>query len=258
MTQFSSSDYMTAGLATMSRQCICEGLAYAPLTTGEPISTAALLILKAAAHRADLSIKILERAAGAMIVLTEQAAYPLLLQTSDEMDKLMATQIPLEERQLSIFKMIRPFFTFASPLAWISLGNYIDSFQAQIDCHQAILDHFNNLWEWKTTTVTGVIDGDTIYVDAYDISVRIEGIDCPETWHEEWSEGNPEDPKWDPGYAAKAYTESRLLGKEVELRARKELDDYGRIIAKVYLDGKNFANELVLEGHAKFIFWHFP
>nr|MDA3834633.1 thermonuclease family protein [Spirochaetales bacterium] len=233
MTQFSSSDYMTAGLATMSRQVVCAGIAHAPYTTGEPLSTAAIIILKLANHYVQLSINILEQAVSAISILTEQSAFPLMLQISGEMDEMMATQIPLEEKHLAIFKSIRPLYLFASPLAWISLSNYIDSFQAQIDCHQAILDHYNSLWEYKTSKVNYVVDGDTIYVDAYETSIRIEGIDCPELDTEE-------------GEAAKAYTEDRLLNQEVKLRARKKVDVYGRRVAKVFFpEDKNFAYELV-------------
>lgn len=224
--------YSTAGLATLSRQVLLTAAGYVPG-------------LNLISHAVQLADEVIMTACESSIVLVEQCAYPILLQISEEMDKLMADQIENEKNQLLLFKVIHPFLIPVNPLGYISLGNYIDSFQAQIDSHQAVLDYFHDLWEYKTTTVIDVIDGDSILVAAYGEDVRIEGIDCPE-WDEE---GGPE---------ATAYTESRLLGKEVELRCRKKLDDYGRRIAKVYLEGKNFAYELVAEGHAKFIFWHFP
>lgn len=258
MARFSSSDYATAGLATLSRQCICEGLAHAPYKTGEPFSTAALIILKLAAHRAQMAATMLDTIVGYASSLVEVHAFGLLLQISEEMDDLMAAKIPQEEKQLAILKIILPLIRFTNPLGWLSFSNYINSFQAQIDAHNAVLAHFRSLWETKITKVTYVSDGDTIYVDAYEDSIRIEGVDCPEIWHEEKDpEGSPDDEQYAAGYAAKDFTTEQLLGKEVELKTRIKRDDYGRIIAKVYIDGKDFVNAIVLNGHGKFIFWGF-
>ena len=240
MGHLTSQDYISCGSATLSRQVICAAIAAAPLK-GHPIYVAAVTVLKFAAHEFNLRMKILEEAMSASLLLVEQSGYPLLLQTSEEMDKLMAAQIPIEERQIALASTIRPFLVVTNPLAWLSLGNYIDSFNAQVAAHKAVLMHFEQLWEWKLATVTEVVDGDTFKVDVYDEHIRFEDIDCPELDTE-------------AGKAAKAYTESRLLGKEVELRARKYLDEYNRRIAKVYLDGKNFAYELVQQGLAKFVF----
>jgi len=241
MAHFTSQDYISCGSATLSRQVVCAVIAAAPLK-GHPLYIAAIAILKFAAAQFNLRMKILEEAMSASLVLVEQSGYPLLLQTSEEMDKLMAAQIPIEEKQLALASTIRPFMLITSPLAWLSLGNYIDSFNAQIDAHKTVLMHFEQLWEWKLATVTEVIDGDTFKTDVYDEPIRFEDINCPELDTE-------------AGKAAKAYTESHLLGKEVELRARKQLDDYNRRLAKVYLNGKNFAYELVSQGLAKFVFF---
>ncbi len=253
ISQLSTRDYRTAGAATLARQAsfVMADYAFDGPTAGL-IDKATLSTI----HKVDMAIKMLEAICGYSIILVEQCAYPLLLQISQELDKLMETQIPNEERQLAVFKAIRPCLFSLNPLAWLVMGNYIESFQAQIDCHQKVLDNFHDLWEYKTTTVTSVIDGDTIYVSDYEQAIRIEGIDCPEIWHE-GDEPRPEDSKWDAGNAAAEFTKSKLLGKEVELRARKKHDIYDRIIARVYLDGKDFANAIVAAGHGKFIFWTF-
>jgi len=238
MTHFSSVDYFSAGLATLSRQVICFAIAKAPLR-GHPIYIAANLTIKFAVHQFNLRVLEIESAMDASLILAEQTAYPLLLQVSEEMDRLMAAQLTREEKQIALAELIHPLLLPIEPLAYLSIGNYIDSLKAQKDAHTAVLLHFSSLWEWKTATVTDVIDGDTFKVDIYHESVRFEDIDCPE-------------PDTDKGKAAKAYTESHLLGKEVELRVRKQLDDYGRRVAKVYLNGKNFGYELVRNGLAKF------
>ncbi len=240
MPHLTSTDYWTAGLATLSRQVICFAIAKAPLR-GHPLYIAAISTLKFAVHRFNLRTLVTESAMDSSILLAEQAGYPLILQVSEEMDRLMAAQLTWEETQIELAETILPILIFIEPLFYLSAGNYIDSFKAQKDAHTAVLLHFESLWEWKTATVTYVIDGDTFKVDIYDESVRFEDIDCPE-------------PDTDKGKAAKAYSESHLLGKEVELRVRKELDNYGRRVAKVYLNGKNFGYELVRNGLAKFIF----
>ena len=252
-----SHDYRTAGLGTLMRQLILGGIERMPYLRVSPLTIAAQFVVKSVAHRANMAIKMLENVAAMSTILVEQAAYPLLLQTSHEIDKLMATQIPLEQKQVNVFKIIHPFFLITSPLAYLSIGNYIDSFESQIGAHQTVLDRFNEMWTWvEKTKVTYVEDGDTIYVAEYPtIPIRIEGIDCPETFHAGFTGGDPNDPKWDAGNEAKAFTESKLLGKEVKLRARTERDIYDRIIAKVYFPGDNdFAWTLLGAGHGEMMF----
>lgn len=257
--QFTARDYTSAGLATLSRQILFHYL-YKIFPSNTAASIAGLAGLDV--HRLNLACLLFEQVLSSTMVLTEQSAYPLLLQTSHEIDKLMAAQIPLEKRQLHLFRFVNMSYAPLSPLAGLSLGNYIHSFEAQIDAHQTVLDHFNEMWTWvEKTKVTYVEDGDTIYVAEYpDTAIRLEGIDCPEIWHKGFSEGAPDDPKWDAGNEAKAFTKSKLLGKEVKLRARTERDVYGRIVAKVFYPGdKNFAWEIMAAGHAKFLLstWFF-
>ena len=68
----------------------------------------------------------------------------------------------------------------------------------------------------------GVSDGDTIKVlrDGKEAKIRLEGIDCPES-------GEPFSAK------AKKFTSSLVYGKSVT----KETDRYGRLVARVFVDG---------------------
>ena len=89
--------------------------------------------------------------------------------------------------------------------------------------------------------VIGITDGDTINVlrGLEDIRIRLEGIDCPEDGAE---------------FSAKAkrFTADLLAGKVVEVRP-KELDRYGRIVARVIVDGQDASLELLKAGLA----WHY-
>lgn len=86
-----------------------------------------------------------------------------------------------------------------------------------------------------------VTDGDTIKVLQADstITVRLEGIDCPEFGDAFSAE-------------AKAFTSRLVLEKVVALRA-KESDRYGRLVARVLVDGQDVSVELVRAGLA----WHY-
>ena len=87
----------------------------------------------------------------------------------------------------------------------------------------------------------GVTDGDTIKVlrDGREAKIRLEGIDCPES-------GEPFSTK------AKKFTSSLVFGKTVTLRV-KETDRYGRLVARVLVDGQDVSVALVQAGLA----WHY-
>lgn len=88
-------------------------------------------------------------------------------------------------------------------------------------------------------TVTRVIDGDTIKLDEFEDSVRYIGIDTPETV--------------EPcGPEATEFNKGLVEGKEVMLEFDVErTDQYGRILAYVYLTDDTFVNaELVKQGYA--------
>jgi len=90
-------------------------------------------------------------------------------------------------------------------------------------------------------TVVGVTDGDTITVlrDRQQTRIRLDGIDCPEG-----------------GQAfsarAKQLTSALVFGREVTIEPR-DLDRYGRTVARVYVDGRDVSLELLKAGFA----WHF-
>ena len=87
----------------------------------------------------------------------------------------------------------------------------------------------------------GVTDGDTVKVlrDGREVKIRLEGIDCPES-------GDAFSAK------AKKFTSSLVFGKVVTVRV-KELDQYGRTVGTVFVDGQNISLALVQAGLA----WHY-
>ena len=86
----------------------------------------------------------------------------------------------------------------------------------------------------------GVSDGDTISIMEYGkaIKIRLEGIDCPELGQ-------------DFGTRARRLTSEIVFGKIVEAKEYNR-DAYGRIVARIYIDGKDLSLELVKAGLA----WH--
>ena len=101
--------------------------------------------------------------------------------------------------------------------------------------------------EW--VLVTHVTDGDTIGVGRgwrYE-KVRFIGVDTPETVH-------PTKPIEFFGPESSAFTKKQLLGKWVhlEFEPKRRYDDYGRLLAYVFLsDGTFFNAELVKQGYAR-------
>ena len=97
--------------------------------------------------------------------------------------------------------------------------------------------------------VVQVLDGDTIVVQrgSYRDTIRLLGVDTPETHH-------PTKPVQCYGPEASAYTASRLFGQAVRLEDDVERHDvYGRRLAYVYLDGRNFEEELLQKGYARLL-----
>lgn len=86
-----------------------------------------------------------------------------------------------------------------------------------------------------------VTDGDTIGVmkDGKEVKIRIDGVDCPELGQ-------------DFGNKAKKFTSELVYDKDVEIRV-KELDKYGRSVARVLVNGRDLSLELVKAGLA----WHY-
>ncbi len=94
-------------------------------------------------------------------------------------------------------------------------------------------------------TVSEVIDGDTVTIKGFDASVRYLGIDTPEIL----TEDSPGDP-----LAEKARDLNRRIvnGKKVRLEFDKQkYDDYGRLLANVFVDNTFVNEEIVRSGLAR-------
>jgi micrococcal nuclease len=99
-----------------------------------------------------------------------------------------------------------------------------------------------------TVTVSNVIDGDTIEVSpAIDglKDVRLIGVDTPETV-------DPSEGVEPYGPQASEFTTRELSLRRVRLEFDEErMDQYGRLLAYVYLGGSMFNEELVEHGYAQ-------
>ncbi len=91
-----------------------------------------------------------------------------------------------------------------------------------------------------TATVVGIHDGDTISVrtSSQTIRIRLEGIDCPE-YRQPYSA------------RAKQFTSGLVYRKQVMVDGHGE-DQYGRLLARVRVDGVELNEALVRNGLA----WH--
>lgn len=89
--------------------------------------------------------------------------------------------------------------------------------------------------------VVDVADGDTVVVrlDGDDVRIRIFGVDAPES---------------DQAYGAESreFTRRLLLGQDVAVRTR-DVDQYGRTVAALSVDGVDVGATLLAEGAA----WHY-
>lgn len=87
--------------------------------------------------------------------------------------------------------------------------------------------------------VTSIVDGDTVHValgDGATITIRLDGIDSPER-------GEP--------FSDRATRETRvlLLTKQVQVRGT-DVDRYGRLVARLVVDGVDVSTQLVRDGLA--------
>lgn len=99
----------------------------------------------------------------------------------------------------------------------------------------------------KTHKVVRVVDGDTVKVlfNGKEESLRLIGIDTPESVHPNSDKNSPE------GIIASNYTKSKLEGKEVVLEFDvQERDQYGRLLAYLWLGNNMFNKTLLEEGYA--------
>jgi micrococcal nuclease len=88
--------------------------------------------------------------------------------------------------------------------------------------------------------IVSVVDGDTVDVQPVDGSprrrLRLEGIDAPEICQ-------------DGGVEARLALARGVLMRFVDYQIRRD-DDYGRGLARVWLEGEDIAARLVFDGHA--------
>ena len=124
-------------------------------------------------------------------------------------------------------------------------GNKIDEFSWD-ECKegQVVL---RPEWAEGEAEVTRVVDGDTFHaeIDGRDWSVRLIGVDAPETIH-------PLLPPQPYGKEASDYLKQRLEGQSVELEFEgNKTDIYGRLLALVTLDGRLINAELLEDGYAR-------
>jgi len=107
--------------------------------------------------------------------------------------------------------------------------------------------------------VIDVIDGDTIIIQfqGKTETLRILGVDTPEISKEnspyEYKTNNLECVReW--GYKAKVFTDIMLKGKDVQIEFDEKAglrDNFDRLLAYVYIDGKDFGKMLVEKGYAR-------
>jgi hypothetical protein len=112
-------------------------------------------------------------------------------------------------------------------------------------------------YDFTEGKVIRVYDGDTLTLAVFDngrlvrYNVRIYGVDCAEI------KGGTDATK-KKAYEAKKFVEDAILNKIVEVRVlnNRMVDDikikekYGRLLAEIYYNGNNLANELLKNGHA--------
>lgn len=88
--------------------------------------------------------------------------------------------------------------------------------------------------------VTYVVDGDSVWVRPLQggkpVSVRVDGIDAPEICQS-------------GGDTARDALKHRVFGLQVVVEGRSR-DDYGRLLARIILDGDDVGARMVKDGHA--------
>lgn len=249
-------NYITAGIVSAAQQILFTAYDLdAFKLKREPVFFGGIMqMMNNATRKTKFALALTMTAAQHSVTLVEMQAYPILLALSMEDAELIAQKLESEREHLSILEGLLMVLAALSPLAWMSYGNFVDSFKAQMECHQRVLDHYHESWSWGYVKVQEVIDGDTIYVYDLTESVRFMGIDCPEIWHT-GDPGKPGDERYRAGRKATEYTTTRLLEEYITIKLYTKRDIYGRRLAKIYIGGKSFETELVREGHAKFKYY---
>lgn len=105
--------------------------------------------------------------------------------------------------------------------------------------------------ERTAARVERVVDGDTVIceMNGERTRVRMIGVNTPESV-------KPDSPVEYYGEEASAFTKAALEGRTVELEYDQErLDQYGRTLAYLYVDGELFNERLLREGYARLMFY---
>ena len=120
--------------------------------------------------------------------------------------------------------------------SWLALASLAVCGIATAQPSDAAAPH-PDLW---TGVVSYVVDGDSVRVRPQQggkpISVRVDGIDAPEICQT-------------GGDAARDALTRRVLGRQVVIEG-KNRDDYGRLLARIMLDGDDVGARMVKDGHA--------
>lgn len=108
---------------------------------------------------------------------------------------------------------------------------------------------------YKDVKVIKVVDGDTVQlaipfatpplckkVQLYAFSVRLKGINCPET-------RTKNDEEKQKGMAAKAFTIGLLSERNVTFDCCGQ-DKYGRLLGRINVEGKDLSQMILDAGHA--------
>jgi micrococcal nuclease len=112
-------------------------------------------------------------------------------------------------------------------------------------------------WSAPGVLVLRVVDGDTLYLDGYKDSIRLIGIDAPESRvnarAQEAARRSGQDLQviLTQGLEAKAFTSKLLAGKAVSVEWDvQRRDRYGRNLAYVWVGNKNASVEIARAGFA--------
>ena len=151
--------------------------------------------------------------------------------------------------------------TFSGCLDILPNNNYDDNNYGYTNPNDFLNNH-----EYFTAKVVKITDGDTIWVMAENgtkYKIRLLGVDTPEIYHKNSPQKFYIDNNhpitnisylkvW--GYKAKDYAKNRLENKTVivvfDNKAPKK-GYYGRYLAYIYVDGRDFNEELIKNGYAR-------
>jgi micrococcal nuclease len=104
-----------------------------------------------------------------------------------------------------------------------------------------------------TGTVTKVSDGDTIHVTTLEqtkITVRLYGIDAPETDKINQRDGHINKPGQPYGEESWKALAAKIMGKQVRVEIL-DIDKYRRMVGMIWLGDRNINLEMVREGYAE-------